>query len=64
MDIVSRAALTMLTRLANTESLERVATVMGASPRQQERMVRLNGAEAVISLRGAAPVMVSLSGCS
>jgi len=62
MDIASKAALTVLTRLANAESLEWVATVMGATPRQQERMVRLNGAEAVISLRGAAPVMVSLRG--
>ncbi len=64
MDIVSKAALTVLTRLANAESLERVATVMGASARQLGRMVRLGAAEAAISLRGAAPVMVSLPGCS
>jgi hypothetical protein len=64
MDIVSKAALTVLTRLANAESLERVAIIMGVSPRQQGRMVRLRTAEAVISLRGAAPVMVSLQGCS
>jgi hypothetical protein len=60
MGIASKAAMTVLTRLANTESLERAAKVIGASPRQQERMVRLNGAEAVISVRGAAPFMVSL----
>jgi hypothetical protein len=64
MDIVSRAAMTVLTRLAHAESLERVATIMGATPRQQGRMLRLRTAEAVISLRGAAPVMVSLEGCS
>jgi len=64
MAIISKAALTVLTRLANAESLERVATVMGASPRQQGRMVRLSTAEAVLSLRGVTPVMVSLKDCS
>jgi hypothetical protein len=64
LDVVSKAALTVLTRLANTESLERVAKIMGASPRQQGRMVRLSAEEAVISLREAAPIMVSLPGGS
>lgn len=64
MDIASRAMITVLTRIANGAALERVATLLGASPRQQGRMAHLNAAEALIAARGAAPVLVSLPECS
>ncbi|MHB8598585.1 MAG: ATP-binding protein [Ktedonobacteraceae bacterium] len=63
-DIASRAMMTALTRTANGAAIERVATLLDASPRQQARMVRLNATEALITLSGAAPVLVSLPECS
>jgi len=63
-DIASRAAMTLLTRTGNILALERVATIISASPRQQGRMARLGETEAIIALRGAAPVMISLPNCS
>jgi hypothetical protein len=64
MDITNRATMTVVTRTGNLVGLERVATMIGASPRQQGRIARLGEAEAIISLRGAAPVIVALPGCS
>jgi hypothetical protein len=63
-DIASRAAMTLLTRTGNILALERVATIISASPRQHGRMARLSETEAIIALRGAAPVMISLPNCS
>ncbi len=64
LDITSRAKMTVVTRTANGVALERVATSIGASPRQQGRMAHLSATEALIALRGIAPVLVALPDCS
>ena len=59
-EVTNKATLTILTRNGNLAILERTAALIGASPRQRTRISRLDALEAVVALRGVAPVLVAL----
>ena len=62
MDLTSKA--TVLTRTGNKQALERMATMISATLRQQGRIAHLSETEAIIALHGEVPLLVTLPDCS
>lgn len=59
-EVISEAGATIVTSIRNQSAQEKAAQLIGASPRERERMRHLSREEAIVLVPGTSPVLITV----